>query len=191
MRATFLGVCLAALLPGCGGGGSEADAGAGDESSPPELEGTLVELVRAPLWQQVAAADDPFADHRPATIECPLGVGWLVEPGGLEVNTGACTYATFSQPSLAQVAPGAELSLYLFHFDLLAAEPATAHVAVQLGDRVVFEEEVAIPGKAAVYERDWVADFELPAGQPIYFHLHNHGQNTWTLAHIEVEVEDP
>ena len=26
------------------------------------------------------------------------------------------------------------------------------------------------------------------AGTPVYFHLHNHGQNTWTFGEVQVEV---
>jgi hypothetical protein len=32
------------------------------------------------------------------------------------------------------------------------------------------------------------APFAADPGTPVYFHLHNHGQNTWTLGAIEVEV---
>lgn len=31
-------------------------------------------------------------------------------------------------------------------------------------------------------------DFSAPAGTPIYFHVHNHGQNNWTFAWARVQV---
>jgi hypothetical protein len=183
-------ILACALAGGCGDSGQPSTGG--ETSGPvPEIEGTMVDLVMPGLWVQQAADDDPLRDHRPDTVSCPLGVGWLVEPAGLEVNTGACTYASFTQPTLREIVPGAQISLELYHFDLLALEPATAHVAVLLGEHVLFEREIAIPGKAAVYSEEWVADFELPAGSPAVFHLHNHGQNAWTLASLKVEVEDP
>ena len=87
--------------------------------------------------------------------------------------------------------PGAELTVSFYHFDLLAPAPATAHVAVWAGEHLMFEREIAIPGKADVYEVELVADFSAPAGTPVMLHLHNHGQNTWTFTSIQVEVENP
>jgi len=66
------------------------------------------------------------------------------------------------------------------------ADPA---VRQKLHEEMV-EGKVEIPGKAMVYDEGLVADFALAAGEPVVFHLHNHGQNTWTLASIQVEVED-
>lgn len=163
----------------------------GPAGPPPEIEGTLADLTSPMAWQPQAADDDPFADHRPADVMCPFGLGWLVELGGFEVNTGACNYGGFVQPSLRDIVRGAELRVGLYHFDLLAPEPATAHVAIQIGDRLIFEREVAIPGKADIVEVSLVADFDAPAGTPVVFHLHNHGQNTWALTDLKVEVENP
>lgn len=156
-----------------------------------EIEGTMVNLVTAQRWQPLAAEDDPFADHRPAEVMCVLGLGWLYEATALEVNTGTCTYGAFGQPTLVDIVPGAALSLSVYHFDLLAPEPATAHAAVMIGDHVIFEREVAIPGKAEVFTIDLVAEFAAPAGTPVVFHLHNHGQNAWTFASLQAEVESP
>lgn len=178
-----------ALACGCGGP-DPATTESAATGPVPELDGTMVDLVKPGLWQPQAAAADPLPDHRPATVDCALGIGWLAEPGGFEVNTGACNYGSFSQPTLREIVPGAQISLSLYYFDLVAPAPATAHLAVTVGDHTLFEREIAIPGKADVFDIDLVADFELPAGSPAVFHLHNHGQNTWTLAHIQVEVED-
>lgn len=188
MRPALL---LAALLAcACGDAGKPMDSAGGDGGSTGvvEIDGTMVELVEPTVWQPLAAADDPFADHRPATVDCPFGLGWLVEPTGVEINTGTCTYGALVQPSLRPVVRGARLTMQLYHFDLVAAEPATAHVAVLIGERTIFEREVAIPGKADVYEVDLVADFDAPAGTPVVLHLHNHGQNNWTFGDFLVEV---
>jgi hypothetical protein len=182
---------LAALLAcACGDAGKATDTAGGDSGSTGvvEIDGTMVELVEPTVWQPLAAANDPFADHRPATVDCAFGLGWVVEPTGVEINTATCNYGALVQPSLQPVVRGAQLSLQLYHFDLVAAEPATAHVAVLIGEHKVFEREVAIPGKADVYEVDLVADFDAPAGTPVVLHLHNHGQNTWTLGDFLVEV---
>lgn len=157
-----------------------------------EPDGVMVDLVAPTAWQPLAAADDPLADHRPPDAACTFGLGWLVEPMGLEVNTATCNYGAFVQPTLHPIARGSRLSLQLYHFDLLAPEPATAHVAVLIGGNMIFEREIAIPGKANVFgdELGLVACFDAPAGAPVVFHLHNHGQNTWTFASLQVESSE-
>ena len=147
----------------------------------------MTPLVTPMGWQQVAAADDPLADHRPGAVECPLGA-WVYEAQGLEVNTATCNYGMFAQPALVDVAAGARLTASVYHFDLVAAEPATAHVALLIGDTVVWEENIAIPGKANAFMIDLPAPQAWPKGTPVSFHLHNHGQNTWTIGEVEVEV---
>jgi hypothetical protein len=187
---------LCALLGACEGGGSgtggtdgsETDtAAAGTTVVVDPTEGELVALASPMLWKPVAAEADPVAEHRPAAVICPLG-GWLLEPQGLEVNTQSCNYASFGQPSQVEVVPGARIVGSLYHFDLVAAEPATAHVALTIGDVRIFEQEIAIPGKAGAFMIDVPASFAAAAGTPVNFHLHNHGQNTWTLGLLQVEA---
>lgn len=149
-------------------------------------EGELVDLARPMLWAPVKAEADPLAAHRPASVTCPLGA-WLFEPTGLEVNTQSCNYGAFAQPALAEVVPGARIVGSLYHFDLVADPPASAHVALLVGDSLVWEQDIAIPGKANAFVIDVPASFAAPAGTPVNFHLHNHGQNTWTLGALQVE----
>lgn len=142
-------------------------------------------LVDKAAWVAVDAATDPLASHRPTEVSCPRG-GWIVEPTGFEISTRLCNYAMFSQPTLTSIEPGDRVVAMVYHFNLLATEPATAHVALAIGERVIWEQEVAIPGKANVHNVDVVADFAAPVGTPVYFHLHNHGFNNWTLASMGV-----
>lgn len=190
---------LLALTVACGREASDESTGAGGTSTGTgaatipgtgavdPTAGEFVALVDPTAWAQVPAPQDPLADHRPAEVQCPIG-GWLYEPQGFEVNTLMCNYAMFSAPSQAAVLAGSRVVATLYHFDLVAAEPATAHVALLLGELLLWETEVEIPGKANAFNIDVVVDATIPAGTPVYFHLHNHGQNTWTLGAIEVEV---
>jgi hypothetical protein len=149
--------------------------------------GEFVALVDPMAWAPVPAPDDPLADHRPADVQCPIGA-WLFEPQGFEVNTLQCNYGMFGASSQVAVLPGRRVVATLYHYDLLAPEPASAHVALLLGDTLLWEMDIAIPGKADVYAIDVVVDATVPAGTPVYFHLHNHGQNTWVLGAVEAEV---
>ena len=112
----------------------------------------------------------------------------MYEPQGLEVSTATCNYGMFSQPALVDIAAGARLTASVYHFDLVAEEPATAHVALLIDEQVVWEQDIAIPGKANAFMIDLPAPKAWPKGTPVYFHLHNHGQNTWTVGEVEVEV---
>lgn len=206
MRAGWaIGCALLVGVQGCGGGpagdtGNQATTGVGTGTSTSTggepttgpgvedpTEGVMVPLTLPMAWMPVPETMDPLAAHRPADVNCPLG-GWLFEPQGLEINTLLCNYAMFGQPARAAIAKGARVVASLYHFDLVAEEPATAHVALLVGDSLVWEQEIAIPGKANAYAIDVPATFAADAGTPVYFHLHNHGQNTWTLGAIEVEV---
>lgn len=142
-------------------------------------------LAEKSAWVPVDAASDPLASHRPTEVACPRG-GWVVEDTGFEIATRLCNYAMFSQPSLASVGPGDSIVAMVYHFDLIALEPATAHLALLIGERVIWEKTVEIPAKANVFNIDVPADFSAPVGTPLYFHLHNHGRNNWTLASLGV-----
>ncbi len=196
-HARFMGSILGCVLVvGCSGESGESTAGTmttvdltstGAASTEVDGDRIRVPLVEVVGWEAVPAVLDPLASHRSAQVACPVG-GWLYEPQGFEINTLLCNYAMFSQPARAAVVPGARLFGVLYHFDLVASEPATAHVALLIGTEVVWEATVEIPGKANVFVIDVPLEFVAPAGTPVYFHLHNHGQNTWTLGLLEVEL---
>jgi hypothetical protein len=142
-------------------------------------------LIDPAAWTPVAPAADPLAAHRPPgdgdVDPCPPST-WGLEGPVLEVQTGACTYLALAQPALVALAEGDTLETTVWHADLDAAEPATGHVALLVGDAVVWEAVVEIPTEADVLavsvpvEAAWAG----PAGTPIGLHLHNHGFNAWS-----------
>lgn len=174
-RPSPLALLVMLLAASCGGqpgsGGDDADAGG------------PVALVDHALWERAPLDDDPFADHQPATVECDIA-GWFLERGELEMNTGRCNYVWLDQPALTGVMRGDTLSLQLRHFDLTAPEPAEAHIALLLDGQIAWEQTLPIPHSAEVLNAEWTADRDIAAGATVGWHLHNHGQNTWTLAYI-------
>ena len=142
-------------------------------------------LLDHQAWTALDAELDPLADHRPDPIECSIA-GWYVENDKLEVDTFACNYVALTQPLLEDVEVGDTLALGLYHFDLLAPEPAVAHVAILIDGTIVWQREIEIPGgqmpgPAQVYDETFASPIAAPAGAPLVLHLHNHGQNTWTF----------
>ena len=139
----------------------------------------VVSLAIPSAWTPSAPADDPFLDERPADVAC--ATGWGEEGGLFEVNTDACAYGAFTQPSLASIEPGDAIELVLVHDALAADAPATAHVALAIGDAIAWTESIAIPGEADILRPQWVADEAQPVGAPLHFHVHNHGANSYRL----------
>jgi mono/diheme cytochrome c family protein len=150
-------------------------------ASPASASSSLVEVAN---WVTLDAAEDSLADHRPATLECPDN-SWYAEDGALEVETGYCNYLSLGQPSVTELRTGDKLHLVLWHADLAFEEAASAHVAVSIAGKLVWEAQVAIPTGANIYDVLVPVDFDAPAGSAVEFHLHNHGYNSWTLLKLE------
>jgi hypothetical protein len=153
-----------------------------DELEPP-VWGEPLPLVTAEAWASGRMEDDPLAHERPATVECPAAA-WGPEAGGLEVQTGTCNYLFVAQPSLAAIEADDAIDLVVFHQELDAAEPAEGHVAILLGDAVIWEAHVEIPTHANVLEARIVAERAWPVGTTVGVHLHNHGYNSWTVLDV-------
>jgi hypothetical protein len=143
-------------------------------------------LTEADAWSPAPAELDPLAQHRPVDDGCPEG-SWGPEGDALEVETGLCHYAWLEQVSPEDVPTGAVLAADLWHTGLDAAEPAEAHVAVLLGDRVVWEAWAAIPQDPTLWDVRVLLDEPLLAGEPVGLHLHNHGDNAWKLGPVTIE----
>lgn len=171
--ASRIGLCLLGTC--CGGTPAE----------PP------VDLPQGPIfdpgaWTLTSAQDDPFAD-RPDPVQCAVG-GYGVEAGVFEVDTSFCGYLTAVQPLPVDLPAGARLKSLIWHLALLNDTPAQGHVALRLGEHLVFEARPPIPGPEAAYPVDWALPEALPAGTLTYFHIHNHGSNSWRLGPIEVKA---
>lgn len=156
-----------------------ACADKGDTAAPEWLT-----LVDPAAWTLVPAEGDPFAD-KPDGAEC-LASGYSGLEGFFEVDTGVCAYGTFTQPLLQGVAAGEPLHLVYWHDTLWSEEPAQGHLAIQVGGSLLHEAYVDIPADAEIYPLDLEAPAALAEGDPVYFHVHNHGYNNWALGELEV-----
>ena len=104
----------------------------------------------------------------------------------MEVDTGSCGYLSVSQPILFEAQAGDILHIAIWHDTLTASEPATGHVAIQLGEDVMWEATIEIPSTPGAYSPKLPLDKAYPKGTPVVFHLHNHGSNNWRLLPIEL-----
>lgn len=185
MRRVML-IAVAALV-GCGVEGDDAAPDAGPDAA--DAGGWAGPVTIAPIdgWQPVEAEDDPFAD-RPDEVVCPEH-GYGTEVTLFEVETEVCHYATFAQPTPVALRAGDVVRTTAWHLTLWAPEPAEAHVAFRLGDGPGWERHIPIPSAEAAYAIELVVDDDVPAGTPLYFHVHNHGVNSYRL--LEVTATRP
>ncbi|HTU61600.1 MAG TPA: hypothetical protein VMF89_24260, partial [Polyangiales bacterium] len=134
----------------------------------------------------VSAEEDPFTDRVPDAM-CPDD-SHMPELLGAEpvfsIDTGGCTYITARQPALRDVAKGETLVARVWHFALNAGESAEAHVALRIGDTTVLDQTVPIPSEGGLIAATEVAMNAFEAGTPVFFHLHNHGDNSWSLVEL-------
>lgn len=143
-------------------------------------------LVLPEYWLLLDAGDDPF-DDRPAVVEC-LPAAVLAETLGgeraLGIETGSCAYLTVQQPTRREVAVGEVLKVRLWHFELSAPEPAEAHAALVVAGLRILDERISIPQPGGLIVKQLRVERRIPAGTPVYFHLHNHGANSWALVEV-------
>lgn len=161
-----------------------------DQPYTPSGEKVRVPLITAQGWDTASSNRDLFTDHRPAQIDCPRDTGWLAEEGALEIRTESCNYLSLTQQSLLNLEAGTVLELALSHSDLNYNAPATAHVAVSVGGKTIWESDIPIPSEESILKQSVKLPFAVSQGDAIDIHLHNHGQNTWTLHSIDALVSE-
>lgn len=188
---------VSALLSvhGCGESG-RANSGDGATPSPADAAlGSIPDAAAAPLrklrlldhlgWTRFDPQADPLVAHQPAQIQCPESAAF-VEFDAFEVDTTRCNYVLAQHGSLVDVPAGTTVSLTLLHYDLLAPEPAHAHIAILFGSDLQWETTLAIPATGRALEASFVSTRALAVDEPIRLHLHNHGGNTYLLYDLEV-----
>jgi hypothetical protein len=183
-------------------GGPECAADRRPEGAPADEE-VLVSLIdhgteAMPGWTQIEAeADDPIALHRPAMVDCDA-TGWAIEFDGFEVETLSCNYMAATQSTLVDLCAGDVVEFDFQHFNLVAAQKVEFHAAVFVGDQALLDHTVSVepevdfcgdsPGCVPAnkfVERIEIAQ-DLPAGTPVYLHVHNHGFNTFKLLRVDL-----
>jgi len=144
-------------------------------------------LATSDGWQLGVPDTDPLRDHRPADAGCPVSA-WGEEDGRLEVQMGVCDYAWLVQPLPETVCAGDTLLISAWHQGLDAPEPGEAHLALTLGDELLWQTWSAVPSQADLWMEEVVVQHTAPAGTELGVHLHNHGYNSWAVAPVELRT---
>lgn len=137
-------------------------------------------------WTYVLPASDPFYTHEPDADPCP-SVGYKAESGFFELETDYCAVASFSQPVPFDVPAGARLRMVVWNLDLWAPDPGyEALQFLRLGDTELWSQTTAVPGNESVSELFLDVPVDVPAGTLAWYHLQNHGVNSWRIGDVEL-----
>ena len=96
------------------------------------------------------------------------------------------SFSRAQQGSLNAAEAGEELQIRIWHSELNADEPAIGYVGLAIGEDIVWEGEVSIPSEAGPLEGTITLTDSIELGEPLRVHVHNHGENTWTLLQLEI-----
>jgi hypothetical protein len=140
-------------------------------------------LLDHSLWKQVSRESDPYKSMAP-NKPCN-DVAYKLEDGVIEVETGICSFLTVSQPLKTALKQGDKLKLVFWHLYLTAASSAEGYVGLSIGDTSIYVKKIPIPADPVVYEETITLKRDFPKGETLYFHIHNHGSNTWKLLSLE------
>ncbi len=142
-------------------------------------------LVDNRSWTLAPNDTDPFfpGNELKATqcSDVDIGVEEQADGPWFDVSTKGCAYMTAQTPLLERLPNGATLQLRIWRFTITIADgPFELKVAVGDPATVVFERTIDAPNtKGELIHQEWVIDRTWQAGAPVYWHLSNHGDNSW------------
>jgi hypothetical protein len=152
---------------------------------------TTVSLVDMFAFQKTPPESDPwYADGAYAEE-------WRCEPrytkaettehgDQYDIETSFCGYVTIGQPLAHAVPAGAEISIEVLHYAIKEGDDGQYLLAVGMGDPVdiVWSKTIGVPTEQALHQESWVASRDYEIGEPIYWHISNHGDNNWALIEL-------
>lgn len=148
-----------------------------------------VELVDNRYWVQVTDSDDPWdamkSEEAESCTDLDLDTEELSDGVWFDITTKVCAYVTVHQTLQHDVPKGALMTLRIWHFKMSSWE-GTFHLAYQIGfdEAPEWELDKEVPSESGLIYEQWEASRDFKQGDDIYFHLSNHGENTWSLIEL-------
>ena len=200
---------LVAVLVACDSAGGDDDGGAIDYEP-------FMDWGR---WEALTGADphasadagmgsDPGCSERAFSVATDRLQTTPGNPAGLvpTIATNACPFVTATQSTTRALEVGERIVAAVFQTRLHSLVPASARIAVRIGDHPVLDVEEAIDAaaphdecaeaattgycaKAARLTGTWTVDTPVPEGTPLYFHVDNHGDNEYWLVELRPETD--
>jgi hypothetical protein len=173
-RLLGLGVCLLGL--GCSGEPDDACSGLSERV-----------VASASLWQAVDAEADPFYPvDGEAEVCAPVHFGAELEAGIIwfGIDTIECGYLTLSQPLQEPLCEGDTLIVRLWHFNLTEDKRAFRAALTDGSDELLMDLQIPTPAGSELVTEFVSIDHRVEEGETLFFHLSNHGTNSWGLLDI-------
>ena len=164
---------------------SDTDTGVDTDVTPAEPVHVL--LAHNASWTLASSDTDPFA-LRAEGVRCDEEAV-LVEEIAMgiwyDINTDTCDHATVHQKTLVDLQPGDTLLVWIWHY-AMEHEGGDFHARVALGEpeAVVWQTTLPVPADSGLVYEEVIVGEAWPSGTPIWFHLSNHGVNTWSLVEL-------
>lgn len=158
-------------------------------STGPSPAGPLVTLFD---WAITEPAQDPFTEFWSDHVRCPEsehGPENLAGVWAYSIQTGVCNWLTIEQLSLGAVRAGDLIRAAVWHFALTAPEPASARVGLATADGILAQVIEPIPQQGRLIQLEFIAQGPIAEATPIYFHISNHGANSWHLLDIQINPD--
>jgi hypothetical protein len=173
-------------------GGDVADAEVGNPMDAVEVAETSqdpihVALAHNSLWVALDAGLDPYSLAAEDTRCGPddVSVETVGESLWFEVLTDGCSHTTHRQATLASLGAGDTLLVWLWHYAMEhEGGDFTARVALGEPPETVWETTLPVPAESGLIYEEVTVEASWPTGTPIWFHLSNHGANTWSLVEL-------
>jgi hypothetical protein len=171
------------VFAGCGSDTLQPASGAGAAGMGGE-ELTMPAALEIPAdgWEPASVDEDPFVEFSEGRLRC-TPFAFRLEANWLEVTTTDCNYATLVYRFPLDVAAGDVVAGEVAWATLASLEPAIGTLAFAMDrDDVLWTHEVSIPGQADIVQVRFVLARPASAGTALYFHVRNHGYNSWQLS---------
>jgi len=155
------------------------------------LPDKVVALVDNEAWSKTLSAQDPWWGEDSAEELCePTDYGPETTPIGLlfDVDTSFCGFLTVDQTLLEEVPIGELFRVKLVQYALTESEgPYLLAIALGEPSVTVWEMIIEVPSDFQVIDVTWPAARTYLVDEPVYFHLSNHGENTWSFVSLTRE----
>ena len=147
---------------------------------------TQISLVEGDRWVIADPTIDPFIHHLGVDrIACSRS-SYGEEYSGVEVNTGRCDYITLTQNLPHQIKVGDHLQVIAWHNPLYIPKISEAHIALSLGTYTLWQKDIILPSDAQHWDEEFISPIHAEIDTPIFVHIRNHGNNTWTFYDLQL-----
>jgi hypothetical protein len=143
-------------------------------------------LTVAESWAPAELASDPFAPEALGRVRC-TSAAFRPEATWLEVTTTTCNYATFVYLFTTDVPAGSVIRGELAWVTLAAIDPGLGTLAFATQVDQLWSHEVPIPSLANLVQLEFALPESLSEGSALYFHVRNHGYNSWQLGPLTLQ----